>query len=75
MRRSPIFSPETPCLTHVLRAQIAAPQGATWILVLPSERAQSPRYDVCAASETPLPPIVMSAANATALRNMRQTPE
>jgi hypothetical protein len=36
-------SPETPCLTHVLRAQIAAPQGATWIVVLPSERAQSPR--------------------------------
>jgi hypothetical protein len=70
MRRSPTFSPETPRLTQVLRAHTDAPQEATWIFVLPSARAQSPRYAGCVASETPLAPIVMSAANGATLPNM-----
>ena len=43
-------------------------------LGLPSERAQSPRY-ACPASEAPLAPIVMSVANAIALRDMRMPPK
>jgi hypothetical protein len=67
-----LFS-ETPRLTHVVRAQIAAPQDATWILVLPSPRAQSPSNGASLASGTPLAPILSSAANAAGIRNMRLT--
>ena len=56
---SPTFSCFMPGLTQVLTPQTDLPHGSTRIWVLPSARAQAPRYDGSRAGAALTAPIIL----------------